>query len=482
MWRIAERVLRSVALVHPSHGAVAPVAQSRRYRFDYSDLPWHSSSLSSSGGGAPARARSFHARFTGYGPEPAFSPPHSSRGFSTKQQGGRYASKHVRDNAQEAAKASGQAAVEGDGAGMQPSMASYAMAQVDSSTAHGAKGWHARSLNSIPGLGEIQNVRSLRDLMEVYPPLEGYLMAQLHMRDQQQFRRGLAAVVAGIVVLLIAFGQEISEKLTRDTGQVAADIVAHEELQLSLSELVTAVSTSLLTDRKVQDGVAMFGANLLADPYIRESAASLFVWALQSKSVRESVQWLLRHPETIDATNALFVDVLKDPGTQAAVRDLTYWVLKQPEVYKSVQDMFVTLFTTQPLLDEGAKYLMYGAHATMDDPEVIDHCARLTQQVLEDPRVQKQGGDTFWAALQWSLSPTAMFGDADASAKALADQRLKDMQRQAAVRAELAALKAAQAEREAKEAEAKAAAEAAAQREAAKLPPVPGLTPDMRPA
>lgn len=466
VWHVAERVLRRVALVHPTHGAVGAGRMLKRNRYDYSALPWHVSRLVEDVISKAGYRTAFHSRFAGrgYGSGAVYSTGGAPRAFSSGGTGG-----NGKDPGPgPTPPAAGASAASPSTKPLET--LSYSMGSVDAAQVRPPKGWQPPSLTAIPGLGAVQNVRSLRDLMDVYPPLEGYLMAQLHMRDQQQFRTGLAAVLGGLGLILFLFWKEVTDSFANNTGQVAADIVAHEELQMSLSELVSAVSTALLSDGRVQNGTAAFGAKFLADPYIRDSTAALLVWALQSDSVRDSLLWLLRHPETLAATNVLFADVLASETTQASARDLVYWVIQQPEVMLSVQQMFVTLFNTQTMMDEGAKYMMYGAHETMDDPGVIDHCSRLTQQVLEDPRVQKQGGDTFWAALQWSLSPSAVFGDADANAQALADQRLKDMKKQAAVRAELAALKA------------KVAEEEAAKAKAAALAPVPGITPDMQPA
>ena len=59
----------------------------------------------------------------------------------------------------------------------------------------------------------------------------------------------------------------------------------------------------------------------------------------------------------------------------------------------------------------------------MRDPGVIDHCARLTQDVFDDPRVQKSMADASWGALGWGLNPVNLFRDGDRVAQEMAVEK-----------------------------------------------------------
>jgi len=418
VWHAAEMLLRRVALTFPTAAPLQAAQIIKRHRFNtdllhaVAGIRQHCVLRRRLGRASSSRAisRSQYGD-AAYGQAPVWAPATGSRTISTS-------------SVLHSKVSSGSPP--DDGAGSSSRLAhphqfdTYFMAQANKSFPTPPEGWSPPSLQGSGGVPTHPPITSVRDLLAAYPWLEAPLLSaqqSLKAHDSSGFRAALIALLVLSIVLLTAFGKEIRQQVTQNTGDVAADVLSHAELQIRASDLAKAVINEVITDKDIHDKVALFVQDLLADQYVRHSVAELLVWSLKSESVRESLYWLLAHPETQDSTAKLMYDVLQSASVKQATAELGQWVIAQPNTYAVTQDMMQALFASQPILDQGTKFMTYAAYESMADPSVVDQCARLMEGVLGDPRVQKRGGDAVWGAMTWMLNPLNLVRDADLAAQ-----------------------------------------------------------------
>ena len=428
VWHAAEMLLRRVALTFPTAAPLQAAQIIKRHRFN-SDLLHAVAGIRQHcvlrrrlrrAAGHKAISRFEHGS-SGYGQAAMWTPTTGARSISTS----RTTSKK---NSSDSSPDGGNSSTVGSGASGGSRLPhphqfdTYFMAQANKSFPSPPEGWSPPALEGAGGAAGTHPhaITSVRDLLAAYPWLEAPLLSaqqSLRAHDSSGFRAALIALLVLSLVLLVAFGKEIRQQVTQNTGDVAADVLSHAELQIRASDLAKAVINEVITDKDIHDKVALFVQDLLADQYVRQSVAELLVWSLKSESVRESMYWLLAHPETQDSTAKLMYDVLQSPNVKEASAELAQWVVTQPHTYQVTQDMFQSLFSSQPLLDQGTKFMTYAAWESMADPSIVDQCARLMEGVLGDPRVQKRGGDAVWGAMTWMLNPLNLVRDADRAAQ-----------------------------------------------------------------
>ncbi|KAK1744855.1 hypothetical protein QTG54_004146 [Skeletonema marinoi] len=98
--------------------------------------------------------------------------------------------------------------------------------------------------------------------------------------------------------------------------------------------------------------------------------------------------------------------VLQNERIYAAVKELLMQLLNDEEVYDELTKLVVQLGEERDVLSATQKLLTVSAHATLNDPDVLDHSMEFATEVVGDDVVQRTGGEALRNTVGYAVQPT----------------------------------------------------------------------------
>ncbi len=125
-----------------------------------------------------------------------------------------------------------------------------------------------------------------------YEDFEKQIMATIRESSQRRFRMYFFGSIAGIVAIVVIFGQPIKEAVTQQTADIAQETLQNESLKIQTQELAMAVIQTVLNDKEITAHAANFLKEASTSPETQKALLSLTLHVLQ-------------HPQTMDELLAL---------------------------------------------------------------------------------------------------------------------------------------------------------------------------------
>ena len=154
--------------------------------------------------------------------------------------------------------------------------------------------------------------------------------------------------------------------------------------------------------------------DLLGSENVRTTASRVASNVIQSPPFQNAVKILVRNvwndlindPETSTQVTSLVQSVLQNERIYAAVKDLLLQLLNDEEVYGELTKLVVQLGEERDVLNATQKLLTVSAHATLNDPDVLDHSMEFATEVVGDDVVQRTGGEALRNTVGYAVQPT----------------------------------------------------------------------------
>ncbi len=154
--------------------------------------------------------------------------------------------------------------------------------------------------------------------------------------------------------------------------------------------------------------------DLLGSENVRTTASRVASNVIQSPPFQNAVKALVRNvwndlindPETSTQLTSLVQSVLQNERIYAAVKDLLLQLINDEEVYDELTKLVVQLGEERDVLDATQKLLTVSAHATLNDPDVLDHSMEFATEVVGDDVVQRTGGEALRNTVGYAVQPT----------------------------------------------------------------------------
>jgi hypothetical protein len=154
--------------------------------------------------------------------------------------------------------------------------------------------------------------------------------------------------------------------------------------------------------------------DLLGSENVRTTASRVASNVIQSPPFQNAVKALVKNvwndlindPETSTQLTSLVQSVLQNERIYAAVKDLLLQLINDEEVYDELTKLVVKLGEERDVLDATQKLLTVSAHATLNDPDVLDHSMEFATEVVGDDVVQRTGGEALRNTVGYAVQPT----------------------------------------------------------------------------
>ena len=154
--------------------------------------------------------------------------------------------------------------------------------------------------------------------------------------------------------------------------------------------------------------------DLLGSDNVKTTASRVASNVIQSPPFQNAVKALVRNvwndlindPETSTQLTSLVQSVLQNERIYAAVKELLMQLLNDEEVYDELTKLVVQLGEERDVLSATQKLLTVSAHATLNDPDVLDHSMEFATEVVGDDVVQRTGGEALRNTVGYAVQPT----------------------------------------------------------------------------
>ncbi len=154
--------------------------------------------------------------------------------------------------------------------------------------------------------------------------------------------------------------------------------------------------------------------DLLGSDNVKTTASRVASNVIQSPPFQNAVKALVRNvwndlindPETSTQLTSLVQSVLQNERIYAAVKELVMQLLNDEEVYDELTKLVVQLGEERDVLSATQKLLTVSAHATLNDPDVLDHSMEFATEVVGDDVVQRTGGEALRNTVGYAVQPT----------------------------------------------------------------------------
>lgn len=154
--------------------------------------------------------------------------------------------------------------------------------------------------------------------------------------------------------------------------------------------------------------------DLLGSENVRATASRVASNVIQSPPFQNAVKALVKNvwndmindPETSSQLTSLIQSVLQNQRIYGAVKDLLLQLINDDEVYDELTKLVVQLGEERDVLKATQKLLTESAHATLNDPDVLDHSMEFATAVVGDDVVQRTGGEALRNSVGYAVQPT----------------------------------------------------------------------------
>eukprot|EP00986_Skeletonema_menzelii_P009095 scaffold4054_cov142-Skeletonema_menzelii.AAC.18 len=154
--------------------------------------------------------------------------------------------------------------------------------------------------------------------------------------------------------------------------------------------------------------------DLLGSDNVKSTASRVASNVIQSPPFQNAVKALVKNvwndlindPETSTQLTSLVQSVLQNERIYAAVKELLMQLLNDEEVYDELTKLVVQLGEERDVLNATQKLLTVSAHATLNDPDVLDHSMEFATEVVGDDVVQRTGGEALRNTVGYAVQPS----------------------------------------------------------------------------
>lgn len=154
--------------------------------------------------------------------------------------------------------------------------------------------------------------------------------------------------------------------------------------------------------------------DLLGSENVRTTASRVASNVIQSPPFQNAVKALVKNvwndlvndPETSIQLTSLVQAVLQNQRIYDAVKVLLLQLINDEEVYNELTKLVVQLGEERDVLKATQKLLTESAHATLNDPDVLDHSMEFATEVVGDDVVQRTGGEALRNTVGYAVQPT----------------------------------------------------------------------------
>lgn len=171
---------------------------------------------------------------------------------------------------------------------------------------------------------------------------------------------------------------------------------------------------STVDDSGNQNIVEFILKDLMKSTALQQVAQDFVLQILQSERFKEAVSRLVKElwsdlvtdPETVAQVVKLLEIVIQSPLIKEAVIELVLQIaIREPEIQKAILDM-IEGFAQDDLVREATVNLLTdAAHATLNDPDLLDHSMEFATDVVGDDIVQKTAGEALRKSVEHAVKP-----------------------------------------------------------------------------
>ncbi|KAL7456039.1 hypothetical protein ACHAWC_007560 [Mediolabrus comicus] len=166
---------------------------------------------------------------------------------------------------------------------------------------------------------------------------------------------------------------------------------------ISPEEDAKRILNDLLGSENVRTTASRVASNVIQSPPFQNAVKALV------KNVRND---LVNDPETSIQLTSLVQSVLQNQRIYDAVKVLLLQLINDEEVYNELTKLVVQLGEERDVLKATQKLLTESAHATLNDPDVLDHSMEFATEVVGDDVVQRTGGEALRNTVGYAVQPT----------------------------------------------------------------------------
>ena len=190
-----------------------------------------------------------------------------------------------------------------------------------------------------------------------------------------------------------------SDEQNKDGGSASSRKYGNNEKTTIISpeEDAKRILNDLLGSENVKSTASRVASNVIQSPPFQNAVKAL---------VRNVWNDLINDPETSTQLTSLVQSVLQNERIYSAVKELLLQLLNDEEVYNELTKLVVQLGEERDVLNATQKLLTVSAHATLNDPDVLDHSMEFATEVVGDDVVQRTGGEALRNTVGYAVQPT----------------------------------------------------------------------------
>lgn len=223
--------------------------------------------------------------------------------------------------------------------------------------------------------------------------IASYLKQQL----QRNWYRTVGIIfgsIAAIAFAITVFREQVKDETAVQIADVAKRSLGSDTVQLQVNQLSQDVVRKLLADATVRREAIAFVQQFLQSPETKQMLVQLCMAIIKDEQTVQ--QFTVLGKQLVDR-------LAVDPNVQDHMVKLLHKSINHPTnvaaLGRLVRNVVQEDFTKETLLQS----LKLAAHQTLQDEGVQQHATEMMKRIMQDPAVQKQGGDAAWHAIKYAV-------------------------------------------------------------------------------
>jgi hypothetical protein len=228
----------------------------------------------------------------------------------------------------------------------------------------------------------------------------------------------LSGIAAISIFLWTFFHDEIKDRLSEHTADVAGRSLTSDAVQVSAQQLSKSVLNDVLADPEMRQAALLFVVDLLQREETRDAAKTLVLQLFQDPTVNAELAKLIL---------AQWGTLMADEYAKQQVTGLAYYVISQPSTMEAAQTQAINIVQSESLQNnvnnlfynslrsdvvrEGANDLARVALDGMLSSEEVNNKVRdWVNSILGDETLRMRGGEALWGVTKWAVLPRWISG------------------------------------------------------------------------
>ncbi|XP_072031517.1 uncharacterized protein [Amphiura filiformis] len=222
-----------------------------------------------------------------------------------------------------------------------------------------------------------------------------------HLEDSLRYH-GYSTIRIGLFIMFAAgmglyiFRESIRENVADEVSQVAYRSLEDQMVVVKAEQFAKGLLDAVMNDEQMSRLAAEFVVGVLQRDETKQATATVLRSVIDDPITRNHL---------ILATKQVFLAALYDEETQQALKVVFKHILADDETRQAAKDLLAFVFAEDDIKNLVADFFKDVIRMEIVVNQATELGKDVTHNVISDPVIQKETGDSMWRAFTYSMTP-----------------------------------------------------------------------------